>query len=98
MVVLVYLDEEKHSSRGVKGTVVEGDDGGAMSSKQVGNLHNSQRRNSVMKRCVSRSLFLRWDIYTEILSEFTCMLVRRSRIPPTATQDKAGKSSSDNAT
>lgn len=31
-------------------------------------------------------------------SEFTCMLVRRSRIPPTAMQDKAGKSSSENAT
>lgn len=30
--------------------------------------------------------------------ESTCMLVRRSRIPPTQMQHKAGKSSSENAT
>lgn len=35
-------------------------------------------------------------LYRNTVTEFTCMLVRRSRIPPTAMQDKAGKSSSEN--
>lgn len=30
---LLYLEDEKHRRRGVKGTIVEGDDGGAMSSE-----------------------------------------------------------------
>lgn len=45
MAALFYLDDEKHGRRGVKGTIVEGDDGGAMSSEQVSHLPDTQRQN-----------------------------------------------------
>lgn len=41
-----YLDDEEHCGGRVKGTVVEGDDGGAMSCKQVSHLHHTQRHMS----------------------------------------------------
>ncbi len=42
---LLYLDDEKHGRRGVKGTIVEGDDGGAVSSEQVSHLPGTQTQN-----------------------------------------------------
>lgn len=42
----MYLDDEEHCSGRIKGTVVEGDDGGAMSCKQVSNLPHTQRHIS----------------------------------------------------
>lgn len=45
MAALLYLEDEKHRRRRVKGTIVEGDDGGAMSSEQVSHLPNTQRHN-----------------------------------------------------
>lgn len=47
MAALLYLDDEEHGRRGVKGTIVEGDDGGAMSSVQVAHLADTQRHNSI---------------------------------------------------
>lgn len=41
-----HLNDEKHSRGGVKGTVVESDDGGAMSRKQVAHLSVTQRHRS----------------------------------------------------
>lgn len=43
---LLYLDDEKHSGGRVEGTVVQGDDGGAMSRKQVAHLPNKQTHGS----------------------------------------------------
>ena len=37
------------------------------------------------------------DNHTGKKFKFTCMLVRRSRIPPTAMHDSAGNSNSENA-
>lgn len=41
-----HLNDEKHSRGGVKGTIVEGDDGGAMSREQVAHLSVTQRHRS----------------------------------------------------
>lgn len=45
---LMYLDDEKHSGGRVKGTVVQGDDGGAMSRKQVAHLPNEQKHIEII--------------------------------------------------
>lgn len=46
MAALPHLDEEKHNRRGVKGTIVEGDDGGAMSREQVAHLPDTDTQFS----------------------------------------------------
>lgn len=38
----LHLNDEKHSRGGVKGAVVQGDDGGAMSCKQVAHLADTE--------------------------------------------------------
>lgn len=38
----LHLNDEKHRGRGVKGAVVQGDDGGAMSCKQVAHLADTE--------------------------------------------------------
>ena len=37
-----YLNDEEHSGGGVKGTIVDGDDGGAMGGEEVADLHQKQ--------------------------------------------------------
>ncbi len=54
MASVPHLDDHKHSRRGVIGTIVEGDDGGAMSSEQVAHLTNTQRYDSAMKNVLWR--------------------------------------------
>lgn len=61
-----------------------------MSSKQVSHLPHTQRHVSGI-----RKQFLIWCHIHKCL---TCMLVRRRRIPPTAMQGTARKSSSEKAT
>ena len=40
-----YLNDEEHSGGGVKGTVVDGDDGGTMGGEEVADLHQKQTDN-----------------------------------------------------
>lgn len=40
------LDDEEHGGRRVEGSVVDGDDGGAMSREQVAHLPRTQKHNT----------------------------------------------------
>ena len=46
----LYLDDEEEGRGGVEGSIVEGDDGGAMSPKQVSYLTGSQGTHTQARR------------------------------------------------
>lgn len=49
-----HLDDQEERRRGVEGTVVEGDDGGAARAKEISYLQREER--GTFYRCCSQSL------------------------------------------